>query len=114
MPEAPADRRKFIIGWLTCRPGKRDELVALLGPYVAACRAEEGCLFFEMNPSIDAPDSVTLAECFASREVHEAHLGTETFKAFWDRLHDLCIEGRFENIFPHHVETDTADFTVRG
>jgi len=77
MPDTPADPRKFIIGWLTCRPGKRDELVPLIGPYVAACLAEEG------------------------------------FLRLWERLHDLCLEGRFLNIFPHHVEPDTADFRTR-
>lgn len=114
MTEANADTRKFIIGWLTCRPGRRDELVDLIGPYVTACLAEPGCLFFEMNPSIQDPDVVTLAECFASREAHETHLGTETFQAFWERLGELCTGGRFENIYPGVVEPDAVDFTARG
>ena len=106
------DGRKFIIGWLRCRPGKRDELVGLLGPYVAACRAEDGCLFFEMNPSIHDPDVVTLAECFATAEAHDVHCQQQTFRRFWDRLHDLCLDGRFENIFADRVEPDSADFTA--
>ncbi len=107
MPE----ERKFIIGWVTCRPGRRDDLVALLGPYVAACRAEDGCLFFDINPSIHDPDVVTVAECFASREAHDAHLGREPFLSFWDRLPEFCLSGRFENIFAEHVEPDAVDFT---
>ncbi|MFO1144272.1 MAG: antibiotic biosynthesis monooxygenase [Amaricoccus sp.] len=110
MGDGPAERRKYIIGWLTCRTGRRDELMALAVPYAAACRQEEGCLFFEMNPSVHAPDVVSIAECFASREAHAAHLETERFRGFWARLHALCIEGRFENIFPAAVEPDSADF----
>jgi quinol monooxygenase YgiN len=109
-----ADTRKFIIGWLTCRPGRRDELVALLPDYVAACRAEEGCVFFEMNPSIHDPDAVTLAECFTSGEAHEAHLQRETFRRFWAILPELCLEGRFENIYADHVDQDRTDFTARA
>ena len=114
MSDTPSDPRKYIIGWLTCRPGRRDELAALIGPYVAACRAEEGCLFFDMNPSVTDPDVVTVAECFASREAHAAHLERETFRLLWDRLYDLCLEGRFLSIFPDHVDPDTADFRTRG
>jgi quinol monooxygenase YgiN len=106
------DDRKFIIGWLTCRPGKRDELVALAGPYVAACRAEDGCLFFEMNPSIHEPDVVTVAECFSSAGAHEVHLRQETFQTLWRRLPDLCLSGRFENIFADQVKSDSVDFTA--
>ena len=86
----------------------------LIGPYVAECRSEEGCLFFEMNPSIHDPDVVTLAECFASGEAHDAHCRREAFLRFWDRLHDLCLEGRFENVYADRVEPDRADFTARG
>ncbi len=106
------DDRKFIIGWLTCKPGKRDELVALSGPYVAACRAEDGCVFFEMNPSVHDPDVVTVAECYASSDAHEAHLKRETFQTLWARLPDLCLAGRFENIYADHVRTDSPDFTA--
>jgi quinol monooxygenase YgiN len=107
-----SDDRKFIIGWLKCRPGKRDELVALAGPYVTACRAEDGCLFFEMNPSITDPDVMTVAEGFASAGAHERHLQQETFRTLWGRLPDLCLTGKFENIYADHVQSDGADFTA--
>lgn len=112
--EPATDPRKFIIGWLTCRPDRRDEVAALIGPCSAAARAEPGCLFYEMNPCLMEPDVVTLAEGWASREAHEAHLATEAFRQFWDRLHDLCIEGRFENVYLGRVEPQAVDFTDRG
>ena len=108
--EARKDPRKYIIGWLVCRPGKRDALMELVVPYVAACRREEGCVFFEMNPSVHEPDLVTLAECFASPEAHDTHCRTGRFREFWNRLPEFCTEGRFENVFPDHVSPDRADF----
>ena len=58
-------------------------------PYVATCREEKGCLFFEMNPSFTDPDVVTIAECFESAEAHSAHLRTPWFEAFWAELNHL-------------------------
>lgn len=112
--ETSHDPRKYIIGWLTCCPGKRDALMAIVVPYVAECRAEDGCIFFEMNPSVHDPDLVTLAECFASPEAHAIHLETELFLRFWNRLPEFCTEGRFENIFPGRVSPDRADFAAIG
>ena len=114
MSEASEVSRKYIVGWLTCRPGRRDELVELLGPYVAACRQEEGCRFFEMTPSIHDPDMVVLVECFESREAHAAHLERPVFRDFWARLPEFCLEGRFENVLSSEVEPDRAEFAATG
>jgi len=65
-----------------------------------------------MIPSVTDPDVVVVAEGFASGGANEEHLGTEAFRRFGDRLHELCLEGRFMNIFAHRVEPDRADFTA--
>jgi quinol monooxygenase YgiN len=114
LAHASGDSRKYIIGWLTLRPGMRDEFMAIARPYVASCLKEEGCLFFEMNPSESGPDIVTLAECFADVEAHTAHLKTPEFQAFWAELGRLALHGRFENIFPDHVVPDAARFGGTG
>ena len=67
---------KFIIGWLTFKPGLRDDLLAAMQPLVQQIRAEEGCLFFEFNPKIDDPDTGVLAECFTSDAAHRWHKQT--------------------------------------
>ena len=89
MEGAGTERRKYIIGWLTFGPGKRDDFMKLAVPYFATCREEKGCLFFEMNPSFTDPDVVTIAECFESAEAHSAHLRTPWFEAFWAELNPL-------------------------
>lgn len=110
MPDPTQETRKYIVGWLTFPPGKRQEFLQILPAYVAACRAEPGCLFFEMNPSMLDPDVVTLAECFESEETHATHLKAETFRSFWPQLAALAISGRFENVYPGRVADDAVRF----
>ncbi len=114
METAPTETRKYIIGWLTFAPGKRDDFMRIALPYVAACREEPGCVFFEMNPSVTDPDVVTIAECFESAEAHVAHLRTPRFEAFWAELSRIGLHGRFENIFAGRVEPDAAEFAGAG
>ena len=40
---------KFVIGWLTLKPGTRDEFMTLCRPFIAATREEEGVDFFEFH-----------------------------------------------------------------
>ena len=95
--EARNDPRKYIIGWLVCRPGKRAALMELVVPYVSECRREEGCVFFEMNPSVHEPDPRHAG-------------GVLRGPGGWNRLPELCVEGRFENVFPRRASPDRTDF----
>jgi len=113
MASATTERRKYIIGWLILPPGTREDFMKLVLPYAAACRAEPGCRFFEMNPSITDPDVVTFAECFESAEAHAAHHKTPWFEAMWGEINRRCRHGRFENIFPGRVEPESVDFEDR-
>ena len=64
---------KFVIGWLTFKPGIRDAFLSEIQPLVQQIRAEEGCVFFELNPKNDAPDTAMLCECFTDDAAHRAH-----------------------------------------
>jgi quinol monooxygenase YgiN len=110
MDEGLVEQRKYIVGWLTCRPGKRDALLTIFAPYARACLAEAGCRFFEVGPSVHDEDVVVVSECFSSREAHDVHLRSERFRAFQKLLPDYCLRGRFENVFSGDVEPDTANF----
>ena len=106
MPE-----KKYIMGWLRFKPGRRDAFIAAQRPYVEACRAEPGCEFFEFSVSPFDPDLATVMECFSSRAAHEqVHLNTEHFKAFWPALGEAAVEGSFLNILSDTVEPDSARF----
>ncbi len=108
------ETRKYIIGWLTFPPGARAGFLGMARSYVAHCRAEPGCLFFEMTPSESDPNVVVIAECFADAQAHQTHLATPEFAAFWAELTRIGTEGRFENIFAGRVEPDRAAFAMAG
>ena len=104
--------KKFIMGWLHFKPGKRDAFIAASRTYIETCRAEPGCEFFEFSVSPFDPDLATVMECFSDRRTHEeVHLKTEHFRKFWKDLGEVCIEGRFQNILSDTVEPDRHVFT---
>lgn len=46
--QAPTPGNKYIIGWITLREGSEAEFDRLSAAYVATCRTEPECRFFEM------------------------------------------------------------------
>ena len=67
---------KFITGWLTCRPGTRDEFLSVMRIPAEQTRREEGCVFFEYHLHSDDGDVVILIEGFRNEAAHEAHRHT--------------------------------------
>ena len=110
MDNHPMDGRKYIVGWLKLKPGRREAVLAIARAYVEACRREPGCLFFEMVPSLDDPDGLVIAECFADAAAHATHLETLGFASFWNVLNREGVSGRFENIIAGQVTPDGARF----
>ena len=103
--------KKFIMGWLRFKPGKRDAFIAASREYIETCRAERGCEFFEFTLSPFEPDVAMVMECFSSRETHEdVHLKTAHFEEFWKKLGGVCIDARFLNILSNTVTPDSAKF----
>jgi quinol monooxygenase YgiN len=110
MPHAGGDSRKYIIGWLALKPGQGRGFVKVAQAYAAGCRKEDGCIFFEMNQSIDDPDVFVVAECFRDAEAHEAHLKRPLFLETWKHLESIGLNGKFENILADAVIADSATF----
>jgi quinol monooxygenase YgiN len=112
VPNNRGDTRKYIIGWLTLKPGQGRDFLPLAREYAAACRLEDGCVFFEMNQSIDNPDVFVVSECFRDPEAHEEHLKQSLFLEFWKRIEGIAVSGRFENIYADMVAADAATFAT--
>lgn len=98
------------MGWLKFRPGERDSFLRAQRSYVDACRAEPGCLFFDMPVDPFDSDTAMVMECFASEEAHAEHLTRSHFHEFWAALGKVCLEGTFQNILSDEVTPDTAKF----
>jgi len=107
-----ADNRKYIIGWLTLKPGQGRDFVKVAQAYAAGCRKEDGCVFFEMTQSIDDPDVFVVAECFRDPAAHEAHLKRPLFLESWKHIESIALTGKFENIFADTVIADSAIFSA--
>ena len=67
---------KIITGWLHCRPGTRDEFLALMEPLVAATRQEAGCRVFEYHRADRDADEIIMLEVFDSADAHQFHRRT--------------------------------------
>ncbi|MEL4320402.1 putative quinol monooxygenase [Leifsonia sp. YIM 134122] len=76
------------IGTLGARPGRRDELVALLTRPSDELR-EIGCLLYEVGVNDDEPDTVFVAELWESEEAHRASLGLASVRAAIDEARPL-------------------------
>ena len=104
--------KKFIMGWLHFKPGKRDDFIAKSRWYADACRAEAGCEFFDFSLCPFDPDLAMVMECFSDRRAHEEdHIASEHFKRFWKALGEVCVEGRFQNILSDTVKPERHVFS---
>ncbi len=100
---------EHVIGWITTRPGRRNEFLARAEPFLAASRAEPGVLFFELLESRDQPDVAIVVEGYASAETHAAHVETPHFAQFWTVFQELVVHGRFENLMGGEIRTDIVE-----
>lgn len=84
---AEADLRSYAgtmtfanIGTLGSVPGKRDELVEILTRRSDEL-AKAGCVLYEVGVNDDEPDTVFVAELWASPEAHQASLQLPSVQA---------------------------------
>ncbi|MBF0671770.1 MAG: antibiotic biosynthesis monooxygenase [Salinibacterium sp.] len=68
------------VGTLGVKPGKRDEVVAILTRRSSEL-SEVGCLLYEVGVNDDEPDTVYAAELWTSAEAHRASLRLDSVRA---------------------------------
>lgn len=71
MPDSPG---VIVIAYVSCQPGRRDNLVALLTDLQDASRRDEGCLRYGFSSRIEDPEAFVAVEEWASQEALAAHL----------------------------------------
>lgn len=111
--QAPQPGNKYIVGWLTLRAGSEAAIDKLLPPYIALCRSEPACRFFEMLRTEENPLTILVSECFETEQAHSIHLEQPYFKEFWEQLHKVALIGRFENVVAAGINSDGYDFSAR-
>lgn len=100
---------KYTIGWLRLKPGKREEFMVRVRPFVALSRTEAGVLEFEVTQSDIDPDVTVWVECYESEDAHTRHRDTPDHQALLADIAKLAVGGRFEHIYPE--TTRRSDFT---
>src|SRR5258707_14061937 len=88
---------------MTARPGKGDELVALLltattgtGP-----ATNESCVLYLVGRSASNPDVIHVTEGWTTKEAHPANFGSEHAKAFVAKIAPLVAgEGQYQDDVP--------------
>lgn len=79
-----------IVATLTARPGRAEELKALLFGMVAPSRAEPGNLRWDIWQDQAAPGRFVLDELYTSNDAVAAHRATAHFKNYLGRIADLA------------------------
>lgn len=86
------DRPYTILAQMRAKPGKREELGALLRAQVVPTRAEAGCLDYHLHASDVDPDLFVIYENWRRVEDLEAHQGAAHIAPLRARGEEL-IEG---------------------
>jgi quinol monooxygenase YgiN len=96
----------FVIATVQVHADKRDRYLAGARACVAATRAENGCISYDLTASISDPNAFVFVERWTSREALGAHFEADHLKA-WRKIAAECIARPtvVEIIFPANIET---------
>ena len=79
-----------VIGILTARPGKADELRALLEGLIAPSRAEPGNLSYDLWADQNDPSCFVLNELYEDSAANSAHRATPHYQEYLSKINDLA------------------------
>ncbi|MHB1204080.1 MAG: putative quinol monooxygenase [Rhodospirillaceae bacterium] len=79
-----------IVAILVARPGKAEDLKALLHGMVAPCRAEPGNLCWDIWQDQANADRFVLDELYTDNAAIAAHRETPHFKNYFAKINDLA------------------------
>ncbi|MDN5764933.1 MAG: antibiotic biosynthesis monooxygenase [Humibacillus sp.] len=69
----------FITAKFRLKPEHADDWPQLSHEFTQACRAEEGCLWFDWSRSVDDPTEYVLVEAFRDEQAGAAHVQSAHF-----------------------------------
>ena len=82
-----------VVATFVAKPGKTEELAALLGSIVAPTRAEAGVHYYDLHQDIEEPRRFVFFESWASQAALDAHDATPHISALRVQLPDLIEHG---------------------
>ena len=95
-----------VLAFITCHPGKRDEVLAAFRANMPAVHAEDGCIAYE--PVVDAagfpalvgPDGFVVVERWRDAAALKAHAVAPHMAAYSARTKPLVAERRIHVLSP--------------
>ena len=82
-----------VVATFVAKPGKTEELAALLGSIVAPTRAEAGVHYYDLHQDIEEPPRFVFFESWASQAALAAHDATAHISALREKLPALIEQG---------------------
>ena len=101
-----------LIGIVTAKAGKREELQGILVSFVAPARAEEGCVSYDLRCAADNPDVFVFYECFINRAALDRHSRQPYLNLLKSRAAELLakpIEVRFLSMLSERADAADGD-----
>ena len=74
---------------ITAKPGKRDEIIRLAGPCLAASRQEAGVLSYQMYASVEDEVTIQFIEKYVDKDALRAHAKSDHLRAFGAAIAEL-------------------------
>ncbi|MDQ6648317.1 MAG: antibiotic biosynthesis monooxygenase [Pseudomonadota bacterium] len=79
----------YVVAILTAKPGKADDLRALLLPAVEAFRQEDGCSAYALHEDTERPGRFVSYEVWRDRGALDQHMTSPTMREATQKLKDL-------------------------
>ena len=76
-------------GRIVAKPGKGDELAAILHEAAAGLEANPDCLLYLVSRALDDPDSIWVTEAWTARGAHAASLADPSARALIERARPI-------------------------
>jgi quinol monooxygenase YgiN len=82
----------IVIGRVACRPGQREQLLALMTEMQERSREEEGCIRYGFFEAVGAENEFVAVEEWATREALDRHFARPHLQDFVRGLPDAIAE----------------------
>jgi quinol monooxygenase YgiN len=82
----------FITAKFPVKPEHADDWPEITRAFTEACRAEDGCLWFDWSRSVDDPTEFVLVEAFRDGEAGAAHVQSAHFRSATAALPAYLVE----------------------
>lgn len=94
----------YVVATLVIKPGSLEALRAPAAACVAATRAEEGCIAYELFHSLSHPEKLVFVEKWETREALTAHSKQPHLAAWREASAPHLLSRTIEIVHPERIE----------